>query len=136
MDLDKHEDFPEHAEDWDRISESFSKASGSVEVIYTGVKKAEVPVDLVRDGNISVGAKALYILYYTFIYDKETFVGRAKLAEHLGVSLRSVSNYTKELEQTGWISVKRGQKKLRVNGNPIEVWSNIVELHDKPRGKK
>ena len=114
------EEFPNHSEDWDKIIEPFTKANGTVEVRYTGVKKAEIPIDLVRNPNISVGAKALYVLYYTFIYDKETFVGRQKLSEHLGVSIKSVSNYTKELEQAGWITVQRGQKKLMVNGSPVD----------------
>ena len=74
----------------------------------------------------------------TYVYNQSpgTFVGRRTLAEHLGVCLKSISNWTKELEGLGWITVSRGQKKLRVNGNPVEIWSNIVELHDKPEKRK
>ena len=135
--------FPDHAEDWDKIVEgiekeigkdSFPKANETIEVIYTGIKKAEVPEDLARDGNISPGAKALYIVYFTYTYKQEPgcFAGRKKLSEHLGVTLKTVTKWTQELESLGWITVKRGRKIIKVNGREGETDSNIVELHDKP----
>jgi hypothetical protein len=88
---------------------------------------AMVPQDLLHDGSISMGAKALYGVYHCYAAQKhapKTFVARERVAAHLGISVQYVSKLKQELVKTGWIEKQhRGQGKsdlITLNEHPFQ----------------
>ena len=71
---------------------------------------AQVPVWILRSGKkLSSGAKALYatIMSYADNTSRMAFPGKDRLAEDMGVSVRSIFTFMKELEEFGALRVKR-----------------------------
>lgn len=80
---------------------------------------AQVPHWITRSGKaLSPGAKALYagIMSYAHNTTRYAFPGRQRLADDLGVSLRSVGAYLKELEDFGAMAIVRGGRKKESGG--------------------
>lgn len=62
---------------------------------------------VVSVSSVSVGAKALYSLLAQYAgVSERAWPSRALLAQNLGVSVRTVSNYTKELVDAGFVAIK------------------------------
>ena len=117
---------------------------------------AMVPQDLLFNGSISMGAKALYGIYHCYATDKyhpRITVTREMVKEHLGVSTKHVSTLKNELDGKGWIEVKhRGQGKsdaITLNEYPFqkddpprkrvsrrEVEVPLLKTKRKDRGKR
>ena len=72
------------------------------------VQFAGTPTALIRDPNISAGARTLYGILDSFAgsHDEAPWPSQATLAHHLGVTDRSVRNYQKELTEAGWLTVE------------------------------
>lgn len=88
---------------------------------------AKTPQELLFDGSISMGAKALYGIYHCYATDKyhpRITVTREMVKEHLGVSTKHISTLKNELDDKGWIEVKhRGQGKsdaITLNEYPFQ----------------
>ena len=76
---------------------------------------------------LNVGAKITYaMLLKCAWYDDHCFPGQAKLAKDIDASERSVRSYLKELEASGYITIKqRGLGKV-----------NVYELHLRVKKQK
>ena len=94
------------------------------DVISTGGGFTQVPNFILVSKKVSVGAKLTYAMLLKYAWQNDyCFPGQERLAEDIGVTPRSVVNFTKELEKAGFIKVqRRGQGK-----------TNIYELNLKPR---
>lgn len=98
------------------------------------VKQVNCPTALVRDKELSAGARNLYILYRSTVFDREfrTVLNNKEAAECLGVSRNTIIRWKKELAQRGWISVvERGEY-----GFPdiITVNDDLIHLVSRPGG--
>lgn len=68
----------------------------------------QVPNYILRSKNLSVGAKLTYAMLLSYAWQNDfCFPGQETLAEHMGVSKRSVVTFIKELDKTGFVTVKR-----------------------------
>lgn len=79
---------------------------------------AQIPKWIIRSGDaLSHGAVRLYgaIMTYADNDTKAAFPGREKLAENLGIKVRSISTYIKELEDFGALNVTRRRNKRTGN---------------------
>ncbi|MDB4020166.1 helix-turn-helix domain-containing protein [Planktomarina temperata] len=94
------------------------------DVISTGGGFTQVPNFILVSKKVSVGAKLTYAMLLKYAWQNDyCFPGQERLADDIGVTPRSVVNFTKELEKVGFIKVqRRGQGK-----------TNIYELNLKPR---
>ena len=94
---------------------------------------AMTPQELLFDGNISMGAKALYGVYHCYAtnkYHPRITITREMAAKHLGASIRRVSTLKNELDGKGWIEVKhRGQGK----SDAITLNEYPFQTDDRPR---
>jgi biotin operon repressor len=97
------------------------------EVLY-----GKTPQALLRDPKLKPQAKALYGILHTYSQPKDlksnphTFVSQKKLAKDLGMSVRNVRRFLKELEDSGWTTTER--KGLNM--------SNSITLHSKKKRRK
>jgi biotin operon repressor len=80
----------------------------------------QVPNFILMNDKLYVGAKITYAMLLKYAwYDDHCFPGQTKLASDIGSSERSVRTYLKELENSGYITIKqRGLGKV-----------NVYELH-------
>ena len=80
----------------------------------------QVPNFILMNDKLNVGAKITYAMLLKYAwYDDHCFPGQATLAKDIGTSARSVRSYLKELETSGYITIKqRGLGKV-----------NVYELH-------
>lgn len=87
----------------------------------------QVPNFILLNDKLSIGSKMTYSLLLKYAwYDDHCFPGQVKLATDMGVSERSVRTYLKELEKSGFITIKqRGLGKV-----------NIYELHLRVKKQK
>ncbi len=87
----------------------------------------QVPNVILKSTDLSVGAKLMYALLLSYAWQKEScFPGQETLATDMGVSKRSVVTFIKELDRSGFLSVKRqGLGKV-----------NIYTLHAKVKPKR
>ena len=81
MNLDKHENFPEKAEDWNRIANEISEEDIE-EGVFCVVPGKDlilydyIPEDLLFDNKLSLGAKVLYAVYHSYFRRDKNFMGR------------------------------------------------------------
>ena len=71
----------------------------------------QVPITILRHADLSMGAKMVYaaLLSYAWFNDY-CYPGQARMAEDIGAGRTSVNQWTKELEQKGFIKIiRRGQ---------------------------
>lgn len=71
----------------------------------------QVPNFILRDPNISLGAKVAYSMFLHFAWNNDScFPGQDRLAGHMGMSVSRVNEFIKELEAGGLIEItRRGQ---------------------------
>ncbi len=76
-----------------------------------------VPEAMLRDNTLSMGARLTGALIATYINSKtgEAWPTRETLASILGVEVKTVSRYTKELAKTGYLEVKQSKAGGRQN---------------------
>ena len=87
-----------------------------------GVPFAQIPDELICDTAVSAGAVRLWALLQRYANGGGiAWPGQDTLAEHLGVSERSIQNYIRELSQTGWLTVERTFRSGRKAGNIYTV---------------
>ena len=68
----------------------------------------QIPNFILRNPNITVGAKTVYSLLLSYAWNNDCcFPGQERLAEHAGLSKRSVVTFMAELERVGLIEVQR-----------------------------
>jgi len=69
---------------------------------------AALPYMVLRDKRLKVGARLSYAILLSYAWqDGSTFAGQTRMAEDLGVSVRQLRDYLKELERFGYIRIKR-----------------------------
>ncbi len=76
----------------------------------------QVPNFILKDPEISVGAKIAYALFISYAWHNEScFPGQNRLADDMGLSRVRVTQLIAELEQAGLVSVQwRGQGKTKL----------------------
>lgn len=76
----------------------------------------QVPNIILQNPDLSIGAKITYAMMLKYAWSKDfCFPGQETLAKDLGAGERSVRRYIKELEDSGFITVKqRGLGKVNV----------------------
>lgn len=68
----------------------------------------QIPNGVLRDPRISTGAKVCYGVLLSYAWQKDRcFPGQDRLAFDIGVSVRSVRTYLRELEQLGIVLVEQ-----------------------------
>jgi len=68
----------------------------------------EIPKNILPITSVTVGAKVCLSVMLSYVWHKEgEFPGQRKLAQDMGVSLRSAVNYIRELEKRKLLSIKR-----------------------------
>jgi hypothetical protein len=68
----------------------------------------QVPNFILRNENISVGAKLAYSMFLSYAWNNDhCYPGQEKLAQDMGVGKRSVVTYLQELQKHGLLEVKR-----------------------------
>jgi len=66
----------------------------------------QVPNYILRSNELTVGAKIVYSVLLSYAWHKDScYPGQEKLAQHIGVSDRSVRTYLKELESKKMLSI-------------------------------
>lgn len=110
-----------HDRNIDRINQQHRRGNGISRSSYF----AQIPQSLVRDPRISRSARLLYALYHSFAPEKKlqqkpiTYISQKKLSSFMGCTIQSISNWTRELKESGWITVKkRGWKSNYITLNP------------------
>jgi DNA-binding transcriptional regulator YhcF (GntR family) len=68
----------------------------------------QVPNFILENEKLSVGAKMTYSMMLRYAWANDhCFPGQKTLAKDAGMGVRSVVRYIKELEETGFITIKR-----------------------------
>jgi hypothetical protein len=85
---------------------------------------AQIPLDMISD--VSPGAVMLYAVIYRYCpnwrcSNQTAIVSQKKLSEDTGFSVRTISKWTTELHDSGWVKVKQ----IGLNQ------SNSITLHGK-----
>src|SRR5262245_37223998 len=73
----------------------------------------QVPNLILRDPDISIGAKTVYSLLLSYAWHNDLcFPGQDRLAKDMGMGIASVNRFVKELEECALIEItRRGQGK-------------------------
>jgi hypothetical protein len=73
----------------------------------------QVPNFILRDPDISIGAKTVYSLLLSYAWHNDLcFPGQDRLAKDVGMGIASVNRFIKELEECALIEItRRGQGK-------------------------
>lgn len=76
----------------------------------------QLPNFILRDPNLSIGAKTTYALFLSYAWHNDLcFPGQDRLAKDIGMSVGSVNGFIKELETNGLIEItRRGQGKTNL----------------------
>src|SRR6202167_2071651 len=76
----------------------------------------QVPNFILRDPNISLGAKVAYSMFLHFAWNNEScFPGQDRLATHMGMSVSRGNEYIKEMEGARRFDItRRGQGKTNL----------------------
>ena len=68
----------------------------------------QVPNFILSNDKLSTGAKLTYAMMLRYAWEKDhCFPGQQRMSEDAGMGKRSVVRYIKELEDTGFITIKR-----------------------------
>src|ERR1041385_4101508 len=82
----------------------------------------QVPNFILRNSDISVGAKVTYAMFLSYAWHNDScFPGQERLAQDMGMSRTRVTEFVGELEKAGLITIQR-----RGLGK-----TNIYEIHFK-----
>jgi len=69
---------------------------------------AALPYLVLRDTRLSIGARVTYAVLLMYAWqDEACFAGQEKMSRDIGVSDRQVRDYLKELQDHGYIRIKR-----------------------------
>jgi hypothetical protein len=69
---------------------------------------AALPYLVLRDTRLSIGARVTYAVLLMYAWQEEAcFAGQEKMSKDIGVSDRQVRDYLKELQDLGYIRIKR-----------------------------
>ena len=69
---------------------------------------AALPYLVLRDTRLSIGARVTYAVLLMYAWQEEAcFAGQEKMSKDIGVSDRQVRDYLKELQDHGYIRIKR-----------------------------
>jgi len=105
------------------LDEEIKKPKGRNNGFYT----AQIPVDLLKSKEVSMEAKVCYALLHSYAREKnlrngksQTFVSQSKLAKDLGVTVRAIKNWLRELRISGWVKVKK-RKGTRSNITTLNI---------------
>ena len=71
----------------------------------------QVPNFILKMSELTVGAKVVYAMFLHYAWNNEScFPGQDRLAEDIGMSRASVTNFVRELEEAGLVGItRRGQ---------------------------
>lgn len=77
---------------------------------------SQVPNFILKDPNISVGAKVAYAMFLSYAWHNDScFPGQDRLAEDMGMSRSRVTEFVGELERAGLVTIeRRGQGKTNL----------------------
>lgn len=69
---------------------------------------AAMPYLVLKDTRLSIGARLSYAVLLMYAWQEgATFAGQVKMAQDVGVSDRQLRDYLRELEEFGYIRIKR-----------------------------
>lgn len=90
----------------------------------------QVPNFLLRDSRLSIGAKLTYAMFLSYAWHNDRcFPGQERLAADMGMSVPSVSNFIAELNEHGFITIRRrGQGKTNLYTVHFQVASKTTAL--------
>lgn len=89
----------------------------------------QVPNHMLRSDAISPGAKLAYTMLLSYAWQNDfCFPGQDRLAKDMGSGLRSVVRYIQELEQKGFVTIKK-----RGQGRPNLYELNLTATKSKKR---
>ena len=85
----------------------------------------QIPNFILRDGNISVGAKVVYAMFLSYAWHNDScFPGQDRLAEDMGMSRVRVTQLIAELQRAGLVNIqRRGQGKTNLYTIHVRVKS-------------
>jgi len=95
----------------------------------------QVPNFILRDSNLSVGAKVAYAMFLSYAWDNDfCFPGQDRLAEDMGMSRSRVTEFVGELQRAGLVTIeRRGQGKT----NMYTIHFPVKQAGDKtPRSRR
>ncbi len=73
---------------------------------------AALPYVVVRDTNLSLGARLTYAVLLSYAWQNDaTFVGQQKMAKDMGISERQLRRYLYELKGRAYIDISREDKR-------------------------
>ena len=77
---------------------------------------SQIPNFILRDGNLSVGAKVAYAMFLSYAWHNDPcFPGQDRLAQDMGMTRPRVTQLIGELEAAGLITInRRGQGKTNI----------------------
>jgi DNA-binding transcriptional MocR family regulator len=90
----------------------------TVVVLNAALKRGftQLPNYVLKDTSLSMGARLSYAILLSYAWqEKSCFPGQKRMADELGVSVRTVREYLRELKSTGYIDwLQRGLNKTNV----------------------
>lgn len=88
------------------LKERFEQIIIENEMLRAGF--AALPYMVLRDTGLSIGARLSYAVLLMYAWQEgATFAGQVKMAQDVGVSERQLRDYLKELQEKGYIRIKR-----------------------------
>jgi hypothetical protein len=91
----------------------------------------QVPNAVLKSDEISPGAKLAYTMLLSYAWHNDfCFPGQDRLGTDMGVSRRSANTYIKELNEKGFINVKR-QGQGRPNLYEVNLKAKVIGKHGK-----
>lgn len=90
----------------------------------------QVPNFILRDGNVSLGAKVAYAMFLSYAWNNDScFPGQERLAQDMGMSRTRVTEFIGELEKAGFVSIqRRGQGKTNVYSIHFKVTARLPDV--------
>lgn len=91
----------------------------------------QVPNFILKSKDLSVGAKLTYAMLLSYAWQNNfCFPGQATLASDIGVSLRSVVSFIKELQERECVAVKRqGLNKPNIYTLQLTIKGKVKKTH-------
>jgi transcription initiation factor IIE alpha subunit len=90
----------------DALKERFEQIIIENQMLRAGF--AALPYMVLRDTRLSVGARLAYAVLLMYAWQEgATFAGQDKMAKDMGISERHLRRYLNELEDLGYVHIKR-----------------------------
>ena len=88
------------------LKERFEQIIIENEMLRAGF--AALPYHVLRDTGLSVGARLAYAVLLMYAWQNDScFAGQEKMASDIGIRQRQLRNYLRDLEDHGYIRIKR-----------------------------